>query len=83
MTIYNVGLAKCIGAGVQEELREDDCDQPGDSEHVGRKHISKIGPPEQTYPKDEANKPLKNGKSSTNRSILVTYRTFIGSSRGS
>lgn len=45
MTIYNVGLAKCIGAGVQEELREGDWDQPGDSKQGGRKHISKIGPP--------------------------------------
>lgn len=51
MTIYNVGLGKYIGAGAREELREDDCDQPGDSEQGGRKHISKTGPPEWTYPK--------------------------------
>lgn len=36
MTIYNVGPAKCKGAGVQEELREDDGDQPGDSDQVDR-----------------------------------------------
>lgn len=36
MTIYNVGLAMCNRAGVQEELREDDGGQPGESEQVGR-----------------------------------------------
>lgn len=41
--IYDLGLVNVMGVGVQEELREDDCDQVVDFDKESRKYIFKIG----------------------------------------